>query len=46
MDSRRSELLEKYWATGTSIQEEQELKEIVMQFQEGRRRIESIIQLL
>ena len=35
MDSRRSELLEKYWAAETSIQEEQELKEIVMQFQEG-----------
>ncbi len=31
MDSRRSELLEKYWAAETSIQEEQELKEMVMQ---------------
>ena len=36
MDSRRSELLEKYWAAETSIQEEQELKEIVSQSQEEK----------
>ena len=33
MDSKRSELLEKYWAAEASLQEEQELKEMVLQSQ-------------
>lgn len=34
MDSRKSELVEKYWATETSIKEEQELRDLIQNSQE------------